>query len=409
MIEEQHHTTCSQGHITEARLLQRFNLGLGPAGRTSLDSPVNGTNITPLVTTENRNSSNLPCPFCGSTNLATTSASYLRTPEILILACPTRPLSPPTTFPEFAYRISLSEDLRILPSDSESYTLVGATLITGDSYNIPPPGFIVAAVRAPSGNITLVDDDVVVARGPRWSNIEALQVRNKRTEMLLPHMLIYRRTANVVEPSAACFLPGSISDQTEVEKAVLAMKLALPHVAPQDILGQYTRVGGSIQKTIDFFLSGVDTKKAASLDEVPPLYLEGVLQAYVQFPQLKIQLIFEAVATYHGNFDLAIKALGDVAGRRVNCASEEWVGGVGVEVDVDVVGEQFVDGYARLRDGKTRKVKMARVFGVLVEGDGEEVQQEWVGERRRSSGWRRTGTRVRSGVRAGSSGRMSDW
>jgi hypothetical protein len=76
---------------------------------------------------------------------------------------------------------------------------------------------------------------------------------------------------------------------------------------------------------------------------------------------------------------------------------------------VDVVGEQFVDGYARLRDGKTRKVKMARVFGVLVEGDGEEVQQEWVGEGRRSSGWRRTGTRVRSGVRAGSSGRMSDW
>lgn len=74
---------------------------------------------------------------------------------------------------------------------------------------------------------------------------------------------------------------------------------------------------------------------------------------------------------------------------------------------MDVVGDRFGDGYARLRDGKTKKVKMARVFGVLIEEDVEVVQQDWVGQRKGSSTWRRTGTRNRSGVESGSSGRRS--
>lgn len=75
--------------------------------------------------------------------------------------------------------------------------------------------------------------------------------------------------------------------------------------------------------------------------------------------------IYENIAANHGNFHLALNQLGDLAGRRMNFASAEEIGDGEFEFDLDVVNEEYVDGYAKFRCRRTRRVKNARLFGVL--------------------------------------------
>ena len=61
MIEEQHHVTCSEGHIAENSLLQRFNLTFGAGGWTSLDPPIDRNSLIPIAIPEARNTMDPPC------------------------------------------------------------------------------------------------------------------------------------------------------------------------------------------------------------------------------------------------------------------------------------------------------------------------------------------------------------
>lgn len=364
MVEEEHHMTCSGGHTAQNSLVQRFNLSL-KGNITSSDPPLSRDNLTPIAKSETQNTMEPPCTFCNSADSYVKDAHYLRKPELLIITCPFRAIDGAMTWEQFSYRVSLEEEICLPFSDRERYVLVGATLVTGDSWG-SSAGHVMAAVRAPNGNITIINDDDVWQRGPRWSSVEGLQTRADRTEVLLPHLLIYRRKYEA-PPALPTYPRGSIASDPSVEKAVLAMKLALPHIAPEDLLWEYYRADESIQRTIDHFLTGHDMQKEVTLDDVMPGYLEDVVKVYVRYPQLGVKKIYELIQTNRGSFDFAIKKIDDLAGLRVNYSFQEFVGSKGFNVDLDVVDETFVDGYAEVVCKKTKTVKTARLFGVLIE------------------------------------------
>lgn len=111
-------------------------------------------------------------PLCASRNATDAyvrDTDYLCKPELLSISCPSRSVNGATTWEKFAYRVSLEEEICLFPGGDDRYTLVRGTFIMGDSWNTSP-GHVMVAVRAPSGNITIINDDLVFARGPRSSS-----------------------------------------------------------------------------------------------------------------------------------------------------------------------------------------------------------------------------------------------
>lgn len=97
-------------------------------------------------------------------------------------------------------------------------------------------------------------------------------------------MLIYRWRYDIPPPPPS-YPHGSVSPDPTTEKAVLAMKQAHPYIEPQDLLSQYSHTDRSIDKIIDYLLIGQTTDKFASLNDIPTLYPEDVLKAYVAYHQ----------------------------------------------------------------------------------------------------------------------------
>ena len=367
MLEENRSMTCSEGHVAESGLFQRFELDFGKGTRTSNDPPLDCRKLDLAPKTQTRSTMSPPCPFCASTDACTKESSFLRMPEILIIQCPPRLFSSHATWEEFAYRVSLEEEISLRPGDKERYVLVGATLVTGNSWN-SSVGHIVAAVRASTGNIVIVDENNTLydQGGPRWSVVEARQNMLDVSDVLLPQMLIYRRKYEP-PPAPPSYPRGSVSADPNTEKAVVAMKLAFPHIDIKDLLWEYHRAEANIQNTVDYILTGRRTEIAMTLDGVLPGYLEDVIRAYVRYPQFGVKYIYETIQRNHGNFDYALKQLEDLAGRRINFTSSEFVGGAGLEVDVDVINDIFVDGEAHIFCKNMKIRKTARLFGILVD------------------------------------------
>ena len=367
MLEERRFVTCQDGHIARSDVIQRFQLHFRGGTRTSTDPPLDHKKLALPAKKETLSTLASSCFLCGSSDACTIESTFLKMPELLIIQCPFRVCLNHLTWEDFAYRVSLEEEIILRPGDKERYVLVGATLVTGQSFK-NSLGHVVAAVRTSSGNIAIVDDSNHYSVGPRWSTVEGMQIKPDRSDVLLPQMLLYRRKYEP-PPAPPSYHRGSLSTDPNIEKVVVAMQLALPHIGMDDLLWEYYLADDNIQNTVDYFLTGRYPKKEITLDQVLPAYLEDVIRAYVRYPQLGVRYIYETIQKDLGNFDYALKQLEDRAGRRINYASYEYVGDAGLEVDLDVVDGEFIDGQAQVVNKKTKHRMTARLFGVLVDPD----------------------------------------
>ena len=277
-----------------------------------------------------------------------------------MIVCPLRVDS--GTWEAFAYQVRMEEEISLCGTP---YVLCAATLVAGEAF-AADKRHVVAAVRAPNGQITIVSDkEVREGFGKKWSDVEKLQTDPNPANVLLPHMLVYRRNHDPETPRPTN-TRGSIANDANVETAILAMKAAFPHIETYDLLSEYYRHDQSIQATVNFFVSGRDEEKTTTLDNIIPGYLEDVMKAYIKYPQLSVEKIYEVIQGKHGNFDYAMKTLEDFAGRRINYAFVEFVGEAGFNCNLDVVDGTYVDGFAEFSCKKTKKVRTAKLFGRLV-------------------------------------------